>query len=109
MAANADSRIVEIWQCKVNEGKTMDDVATANGKWLAFVRKVVADGDVNSYGVESVVGDSTSFMYVDSFPSMEAWIAVKAALDSPEGEALEAELQGNAECTNNSLHKSTAH
>jgi hypothetical protein len=70
MAAHADSRIIEIWHCKVSEGKTMDDVAASNAKWLAFVRKVVADGDVNSYGVESVVGDSTSFMYVDSFPSM---------------------------------------
>lgn len=106
LAANAESTIVEVWDCKLDEGKTIEDVHTANAKWLAFVNGKV-EGEVTSHVGESVVGKQGGFLYVDSFPDLATWGAVKAALESPEGEALEEELDGTATCTNNRLYEMT--
>jgi len=109
MAETSDTATVEIWNCTLNDGKTMDDVATANGKWVKFMNANVEGGDIQSFGQTAMVGDQGSFLYIDVFPDMKAWIAGKAAIDSAEGKALEAELNKVASCTSNSLYLSTEH
>jgi hypothetical protein len=109
LADAGDSRVIELWSCALKDGKTMEQVAAHNSKWLAFVRKAVAEGDVNSYGLQSIVGENTSFMFVDSYPDLQAWGAVKGALESDEGKALEAGFAELSECTKNRLYKSTQH
>ena len=109
LASLAEARVAEIWQCKLQEGKTMEEVAAANGKWLAFVNKSVEGGDIHSYALESIVGDSTGFVFVDTFPSRGAWAAAKDAIDSPEGKAVEAGFEDLFDCTENRLYKSTEH
>ena len=109
LAAQADSRVVELWQCTLQEGKTMEEVAAANAKWLAFVNKAVEGGDIHSYALESIVGDSTSFKFADTFPSRTAWAAAKDAIDSPAGEAVEEGFKGLFDCTENRLYNSTEH
>ena len=109
LAAHADSRVVELWQCELEEGKTMEEVAAANGKWLAFVNKSVEGGDIHSYALESIVGDSTGFKFADTFPNRKAWAAAKDAIESPEGKAVEAGFEGIFKCSENRLYKSTEH
>jgi hypothetical protein len=109
VADTSDTATVEIWKCTLNEGKTMDDVAAANGKWVKFMNANVEGGDIHSYGQTAMVGDQGSFLYIDVFPDMKAWIAGKAAIDNEEGKAIEAELNGVASCTSNSLYSSTEH
>ncbi len=109
IADTSDTATVEIWNCTLNDGKTMDDVATANGKWVKFMNANVEGGDIHSYGQTAMVGDQATFLYIDVFPDMKAWIAGKAAIDSEEGKALEAELNKVASCTSNSLYSSTEH
>ncbi len=103
--ASADTSYREVWTCKLNEGKTMDDVRAANSKWVKFVKANV-DGGITSHIVTSVVGNATPghFVYVDSFPSLEVWTAAKSALEgNEEGEAIDAELTEAAVCSENSL------
>jgi hypothetical protein len=109
VAETGNTATVEVWKCTLNDGKTMDDVATANGKWVKFMNANVEGGDIQSYGQTAVVGDQDSFLYVDVFPDMKAWIAGKAAISSDEGKALEAELIKVASCSSNSLYSSTEH
>jgi len=109
IADTGDTATVEVWKCTLNDGKTMDDVATANGKWLKFMNANVEGGDIQSYGQTTVVGDQDSFLYVDVFPDMKAWIAGKAAITSDKGKALEAELIKVAKCSSNNLYSSTEH
>jgi hypothetical protein len=109
VAETGNTATVEVWKCTLNDGKTMDDVATANGKWVKFINANVEGGDIHSYGQTALVGDQESFLYIDVFPDMKAWIAGKAALSSDEGKALEAELTKVASCSSNSLYSSTEH
>ena len=94
--------------CKINEGKTMDDVRVANSKWVVFMNKNVTGGGITSHITTIVVGDSTprKFGYVDSLPSLESWTATIAMAESTaEGMAIDEELQESATCTENQLHK----
>ena len=109
IADTSDTATVEIWNCTLNDGKTMDDVATANGKWVKFMNANIEGEDIQSYGQTAMVGDQETFLYIDVFPDMKAWIAGKAAIDNEEGKALEAELNKVASCSSNSLYSSTEH
>jgi hypothetical protein len=109
IAETGDTATVEVWKCKIKDGKTMDDVAAANGKWVKFINANVEGGGISSYGQTTIVGNHEKFMYIDVFPDMKAWIAAKAAIGSEEGKALEVELQEVASCTSNSLFSSTQH
>ena len=106
-SAYADTRTLQLWTCTVNEGKTPADVQTANGKWVKFVNSKVKGGDVRSFVVSAVTGDLGQFMYMDSYPSFEAWASQRAAMLTPEGIAVEADLDSVSTCTSSSLHTST--
>ena len=41
-AAVADS-VVEVWNCKLSEGKTIEDVQAANSKWIAYVHANISE------------------------------------------------------------------
>jgi hypothetical protein len=104
--ANADSSYREVWTCKLQEGKTMDDVRAANSKWVRFMNANVDKG-ITSHIITNVVGGNATvgaFGYVDSFPNLEVWATAKSATEgNEEGEAIDAELAEVAECADNSL------
>ena len=100
----AGTRINEVWTCTVNEGKSIDDVKTANHKWVAYVNKEVKGGDIQSYVATAIVGKRGQFLYVDSFPSMESWTAEKAAMEKDAGKKLNEVLSKVATCKSNSLY-----
>ena len=103
--AQADTRIMEVWICTLNDGHTMEEVKSGNTEWLAYIRKSVPGGDVQSYVTTPVVGALGNFLYVDSYPSMQAWTAAKEALNKEEGLALEAMLNELATCESNTLYR----
>lgn len=104
---SSPERVVELWHCKIQDGKTMDDVKAANGKWVKHVNATVEGGDIHSYILTPVVGKQGGFMYADSFPSMAAWDGSREAMKSDEGKVIDKELQEAADCSSNTLHKST--
>ncbi len=106
-AQDAVERIVEVWTCTLNDDQTQEDVQTTNTKWVAFMNAQVEGGDIQSYVLTSIVGNTEGFLYVDSFPDMRAWIAAKAASETDEGQAIDAELDEVSTCTSNTLHQST--
>jgi hypothetical protein len=103
----AEDRVVEIWYCKVEEGMTMDDVKAANAKWVKHVNATVDGGGINSYILTPVVGKQGGFMYADSFPSMKAWNASREAMKSGDGPEIDKALEAAADCSSNTLHRST--
>jgi hypothetical protein len=108
-AAKADSheRVVEVWTCSLDEGKTQEDAQAVNKKWLEFVNASVDGGDIHSYILTPIVGSTGTFLYADSYPSMEAWVAAKKAMESEKGKALDAEFEAVEECSSNALYRST--
>jgi hypothetical protein len=103
-ALAAERRVVVMWTCELNDEMTTDDVQLANGRWVKFINKEVAGGDVRSFVVSPIVGDATKFQYIDSFPSLESWAAMEKAMQTDEGQAIEEALDVAATCASNTLH-----
>jgi len=107
LAASADSGVEEIWQCTLKEGKKIENAMAANTAWVKWVNTNVAGGGIQSVTATAVVGDMSSFIFIDSFPSLESWAAMKTALESPEGKKVEAAINEVVECTENRVYRST--
>lgn len=107
VADAGDTSMVEVWECKLKDGATAADAAAQNAKWLAFVRKVNAE--IDSYGMERVVGAGGTFMFADIYPDLAAWGAAKKAMDSDAGRALDEGFLKLLDCSSNGLYKSTEH
>ena len=70
-AWGAEYRIINMVDCKLNDGMTIEDVHEANRPWIRYMNKNVPGGDIRSFVVVAVVGDwEPSFKYIDSFPSL---------------------------------------
>jgi len=107
LADAGDTSVVEVWNCTIKDGKTEAEVRAHNSKWLAFVRQT--NPEINSYGMQRIVGESGSFMFADIYPDLATWGAVKKALDSEAGNAFDAGFDELVDCTSNRLYKSTQH
>lgn len=101
--AYGEDRIVAVWDCELKEGKTAEDAQAVNGKWVALANRA-AGGDVRSFIATAIVGDSRGFRYFDSFPSLDAWVAVQKVMRTDEGQAVEAQFEGVASCVSSSLY-----
>lgn len=108
--AFAGPTVVDVWQCKLKDGKTMKDVGKVNDKWVKFMNANVEGCGINSYDLEPRVGNQEGFLYVDVYPNMQSWAAGEKILKkSKEGRALEKELRALAKCSSNNLYSSTKH
>lgn len=102
--ASADN-IAETWSCKLKEGKEIEDGQAANSKWLEWINANVDGGGITSSVGTAVVGDTTTFIFVDNYPSLAVWAAAKEALDSEAGSELDDMFSEISECSDNRLWK----
>ena len=105
--ANADTSIEMVWDCTLNEGKTMEEVHAVNAKWVTFINKKVKGGDISSATVVAIVGDYSSFLFVDSFPNLQSWTDAAAAMETSEGQKLDAAFDEVSDCSSSRLYEST--
>ena len=97
-----------VYDCKLEEGKTAEDAHAANSKWLKWVNENVANGKITSSSGTAVVGDNKAFLWVDTYPDLATWSATQTALDSKEGkEATKDLFKGITDCKENRLWKLT--
>ena len=107
-------RIVEIWTCNLNDGYSMEDIESLNARWLALILSEGAR-DVDSYRLSHLVGtmrghesteDVTShFLFVDSFPDVDSWMAAKRAETTTEGQEIMAGFTESNTCGTNTLYR----
>ena len=98
----------QVFNCKLEEGKTAEDAHAANSKWLKWVNKNAANGKVTSSSGTAVVGDNKAFLWIDTYPDLATWSAAKTALDSKEGKAALKDLfKDITDCKENRLWKLT--
>ena len=105
--ASANTHVEEVWECTLRDGKTMKQVNAVNAKWGKFINKQVKGGGIGSRSVTPLVGDLSSFFFVDAFPNLQSWTDAKAAMDSNQGRKLDAEFEAVSECSSNQLYNST--
>ncbi len=103
--AVADTTVRVVWVCSVNDGKTMDDVRTANSAWVRFMHANVDDA-ISSTILTPVVGniEAGRFIFADDFPSYDTWNQAREASETDAGQAVHAAIVEAATCDNNSLH-----
>jgi len=108
--AFAEKQIVEVWQCKLLEGKTMKEVAALNDRWVKFMNATVKGGGINSYDLEPRVGNQETFMFVDVYPNLESWAAGDNVMENDKGvKSILKELKLVVKCSSNTLYTSTKH
>jgi len=105
----AQKTIVDVWNCKLHEGKTMKDAAALNEKWVKFMNANVKGGGINSYDLDPRVGDQDHFLFVDVYPNMQSWADSENVMETKEGKALLMEFKALSKCGSNSLYSSTKH
>ena len=93
---------VAAYTCKLNEGKKVEDVLTANSAWLKWVRANVNE-NISSHVGTAVVGHFDMFLFVDSYPDLATWAAAVTALDTEAPDEIEAGLDAAAKCSENHL------
>jgi hypothetical protein len=97
--------VTEVWTCTLNDGRTAEEVQAIGKKWVAVVRKISGNDEITSSYVTSVVGDTGNFLWVDTYPSLEAWAAAQTAIaDSEEYAAVSEELNEAETCSGNRLY-----
>jgi hypothetical protein len=103
-----DDRILDVFSCKLKDGKTMDEAHAANAAWVVFMNANVEGGDIGSFVLTPRVGDNEegTFIYVDSYPSLESWAAGDKATKLESGKAVMAALGAVATCSKNALYNS---
>ena len=109
-AATADdTRLLEIYKCKLKDGVKMEDVRANNVRWLANTRTNAGTDDINSYALQPKVGDLGHFMFIDVYPDMMTWAKAESAGDTEESKAIEAAFNEMLDCDKNRLYESTKH
>ena len=94
--------LTAVFTCKLNDGKTKEEIMAVNAKWLKWARETAGTDEITSSYVETVVGDFGTFMWVDTYPSAAAW--AKIADSEPQ---FDEEFDALSTCKGNRLLRAT--
>lgn len=98
--------VTEVWTCTLNDDTTAKESQATGKKWVAFVREMTGNDEITSSWVSAVVGDAGTFMWVDTYPSLEVWAAAQTAIANSEDYApIGEELSDNETCSGNRLYR----
>ncbi len=109
-SVSADTRVAQVWTCTLNEGKTLEDLNTVHGKWLAWANKQSYGGDIQGSIAEPMVSNRLDVvLIIDSYPDRATYAADSdIVFDTPEGDALIAEYEAVVTCPSNVVYSVTA-
>ena len=104
----ANASVVEVWQCQLKDGKTVDDLKAASSAWLAAVKSMEGGAEVEVYHNFSVVAynGENGFNFISITPDLAVW--GKLAEAYPDSAAQKADVAWSevADCKGNSLWSS---
>ena len=102
--ANAEN-IVQLWSCKLNDGKTSADLVAVSSAWLKAAKSMEGGEEAKAYLEYPIVANAGDgdFTFVLVVPDTAAWgVFYNDYPDSPAGEADEAWGEV-ASCSSSSL------
>jgi hypothetical protein len=104
--ANAD--VVEIWQCQLRDGKTVDDLRTASSAWMKAVKSMEGGAEVQAYHNFSVVAydGENDFNFISITPDLAVWGKLANAYPGSAAQKADEAWGEVAECKGNSLWNS---
>ncbi len=98
ISVGADTRVVEVWTCTLNEGKSAEDLNAINDKCLAWANKQSYGGDIRaSIAVPTVSDNLDVVLILSSYPDRVTYGAdMDALFGTAEGQALLAEYDAGS-------------
>ena len=96
---------VEVWNCKLNDGKTFDDLNGVSSAWLAATKSMEGTEEIEAYHMYPVVANTVdgSFNFVTILPDQEVWGKITKAYPGSASQKADEAWGEVATCKGNSL------
>ena len=101
----AHAKSVEVWNCKLNDGKTFDDLNVVSSAWLAATKSMEGTEGIEAfheYPVVTTAGDG-GFNFVVITPDLENWGKLAKAYPGSAAQKADEAWGEVASCKGNSL------
>ena len=101
--ANAD--VIQVWNCEINEGKTVADLRATSSAWLAAAKKLPGNEKLeawHNFPVAANIGDG-GFSFVTITPDFKAWGNATEAYPGSDTEKADQTWGEVASCSGSSL------
>jgi len=71
----ANAKVVQVWECKLHDGKTGADVMKASSAWVAAHKSLKGGDELKAYHELPLAGNvgEGSFNFVMILPNVETW------------------------------------
>ena len=97
---------VAVFECKLLDGKKLDDVKEMNQKWLDAVNDL-SGSKITSQVLQPVVSsDMDGFMFIDTHPDTAVWGRVRNEISNGAIQAIDDEFANISKCDSISLYDS---
>ena len=101
----ANAKSVEVWNCKLNDGKTFDDLSAVSSAWLAATKSMEGTEEIEAYHMYPAVtnaGDG-GFNFVVLLPDLGVWGKLAKAYPGSAAQKADEAWGEVATCKGNSL------
>ena len=101
----ANAAVVEVWQCQLKDGKTLDDLRAASSAWLTAVKGMDGGAEVEAYHNFSVVAynGENGFNFISITPDLAVWGRLAKAYVGSAVQKADVAWGELADCKGNSL------
>jgi len=96
---------VEVWNCKLNDGKTFDDLNGVSSAWLAATKSMEGTEEIETYHMYPAVANTAdgSFNFVVILPDLGVWGKLAKAYQGSASQKADEAWGEVATCKGNSL------
>ena len=96
---------VEVWNCKLNDGKTFDDLNGVSSAWLAATKSMEGTEEIEAYHMYPAVANTGdgSFNFISILPDHEVWGKLAKAYPGSASQKADEAWGEVATCKGNSL------
>jgi len=101
----AHAKSVEVWNCKLNDGKTSDDLMAVSSAWLAATKSMEGTEEIEVYHMYPAVANTGDgvFNFVTILPDHEVWGKLAKAYPGSAAQKADESWSEVATCKGNSL------
>jgi len=97
---------VAVFECKLLDGKKLDEVKEMNQKWLDAVNEL-SGSKITSQVLQPVVSsDMDGFMFIDTYPDAAVWGKVRNEISNGAIQTIDDEFDSISKCDSISLYDS---
>ncbi len=104
----ANAAAVHVWECSLNDGKTLDDLRGVSSAWLAATKSMAGGEEVKAFHEFPVAANTggDGFNFVMITPDFEAWGKLTEAYPGSAAQKADEAWGEVAECEGSSLWSS---